>query len=540
MRPTVLVVDDEQDFKDTLSGRLRLDGYEVIAPPGIPPELQEESLRVLQSQRVDLAIVDMRQIRPRDPNDDSGRALIVAMKRQAPDLVVIAKTVYPPNPDIAIDLIRTELGETGPLAVDYLRAADLTSPGALEARVRAAFARWVRINFALSFSAEGLGPPMIARTLANVGRSSTMSVEEETELLFRRLYYEEGDGPIELRIEPLVEGKSNAKVMLATPRYTSGWREAEFVKIDTRGRIERELDNYRDYVKGQIMHRRAPHEERSAFTQRLGGFALTSLGIAPGDLQEFGDFYKQVNHSEVAGISAVVRDLFDETCGKWYRAAAPCSRSTREWIGQEFGNWRRSFAIGIDLATDGKSGDAMLSFPSAPGVLVPNPLHYLAEIILDRDYPEAVTHGDLNARNLLVDRFGKTWLIDFYHTHPSHVARDFCRLEATVLFELLESENLGALIGLSEHLANVDSLENTASYTDVPQIPEFGFATTVIGDIRGLAARALGLGRGLTDYFAICACCALKSATYKDIAPIRRRHAIVHAAKLMESLRLRV
>ena len=49
--------------------------------------------------------------------------------------------------------------------------------------------------------------------------------------------------------------------------------------------------------------------------------------------------------------------------------------------------------------------------------------------------PRAPVHGDLNGLNVLVDGYGRTWVIDLAHFGPGHALRDLAKLEATLLLE---------------------------------------------------------------------------------------------------------
>jgi hypothetical protein len=102
---------------------------------------------------------------------------------------------------------------------------------------------------------------------------------------------------------------------------------------------------------------------------------------------------------------------------------------------------------------------------------LPNPLYYLTKNgkwqtgIFDDDFPQCRTHGDMNARNIMVDvlydsegpiprmkggtgplpqtkAFYQTWLIDFYRTYPEHAFRDFIQLETVVRFVLMNGGTL--------------------------------------------------------------------------------------------------
>lgn len=354
-------------------------------------------------------------------------------------------------------------------------------------------------------------------------------------LLLRRLYFEHGKQPLRLRFEAISEGLSRARIMLVTPYYDDGTREPEIVKVDERSRSEREIENYRDYVMGKLGAWRAPQLLRQAFSERLGAFALTYLGLNTGSVREFGDFYRATTVSDGARVNRMISQLFRETCGRWYGEAETEYKSTTTWISEEFRDWPEFFRHGLDLATDGQGGEPIIRFVGYPDKALPNPLFMLRNIQLGASYRKAITHGDLNGRNILVDQDDRGWLIDFYHTRPSHALRDFCRLETTVLLELTDVFDLGLFDDIVIELARVRELSEEQHMDVELASSEIAGALRTVGHIRALAASTIGIMANTKEYFVICACNALKYAAFRDISTPRRRFAVLYATRMLES-----
>jgi len=86
------------------------------------------------------------------------------------------------------------------------------------------------------------------------------------------------------------------------------------------------------------------------------------------------------------------------------------------------------------LRPDYTPADPTINF-ALPAVALPNPLHWLArDEATVMPVCRSITHGDLQADNILMNDAGDCWLIDFYRTYPSHILRDFVELETDIKF----------------------------------------------------------------------------------------------------------
>jgi len=529
-----MVIDDEETWKTSISNRLKTIGYEVVVTPGVCEQLIEESLRLMGSTRIDLAIVDMRLCDPTDKSDSSGKDLVLEIKRRCRDCIIIAKTIYEPKVEYTVELLR-KLGEIPPVASDYILPEELPKKDDLENKVKRLFSLdrnsgGVGINFNLVIDPDDTISKLREHFSELLSEQYRYSLEEELEVLLKSLYFEGGEGLDKIKIEPRKKGKTSALVMLVKPYYTSKHLEAEIVKVDLKKRIEKELSNFNSYVRGQLGGRRSPRAERVSYTDSLGAFALTDLGIDPFDLEEFGDYFKRHIFNDPHKIINVIKVHFQETCNNWFARPKDVEKPLKTWIDQEFKNWEVDFLEGLNWVSQGKGNEGIITLYGLD-ISLRNPIPVIRQAKLSSEYKQTITHGDLNDRNFLVDKFHRTWLIDFYRTGPSHILRDFTRLETTLLFELMETENLNALIGFSEKLSRVRSLDD-----EIPSLEnqELDNMRLIIQEIRRLAARAQGLREGIDDYFMICSCYALKITSFKNDPPIRRRHSLIHASKLLE------
>jgi hypothetical protein len=67
----------------------------------------------------------------------------------------------------------------------------------------------------------------------------------------------------------------------------------------------------------------------------------------------------------------------------------------------------------------------------------------------------------LNGANIILDAHENVWLIDFFHTHRSHVLRDLVKLENDILYIYTPVQDADALeLGMrfSDFLLSIDDL----------------------------------------------------------------------------------
>jgi hypothetical protein len=99
----------------------------------------------------------------------------------------------------------------------------------------------------------------------------------------------------------------------------------------------------------------------------------------------------------------------------------------------------------------------------------------------------AITHGDLNGTNILVDREGKAWLIDFFKTGWGPALRDLAELESVVKFELLQTEDLLARYALERASLQARSFKHPIQLESLSRLAELGRAVATIQQLRALA-----------------------------------------------------
>lgn len=94
----ILVVDDQQSWRELLLGILENDGHEVVIARNF-----QETKTLLNTKRFDLAIIDMRLV-DSDVYNIEGMKVLQEVKRQHPGMKAIIFTGYP-DPDQKIKAI---------------------------------------------------------------------------------------------------------------------------------------------------------------------------------------------------------------------------------------------------------------------------------------------------------------------------------------------------------------------------------------------------------------------------------------------------
>jgi hypothetical protein len=137
--------------------------------------------------------------------------------------------------------------------------------------------------------------------------------------------------------------------------------------------------------------------------------------------------------------------------------------------------------------------EASIALPGIPGKHA-NPLkiypQILSSILKGR---RSCVHGDLHLRNVLVDEWGRAWLIDFARVEKRHNLFDFIKLETYVRLRALAHDDL--TFSLDEYVQFEEALAATIlgeGGTTCPDNDHLQFAYKVILAIRDIARKYMG------------------------------------------------
>lgn len=349
----------------------------------------------------------------------------------------------------------------------------------------------LRINFRLRYAADSLQTlESCAQDIHGPG-GDWLGVErirfQMRDLMTRLFLYAD-----EIRIRKMPAGLSGSAVIQVRPMQNGTPAQWVVVKIGRRDKIEQEQARYEKYVQDFLpAHRVAVL--RSAFTPHLGAIAFTLANLPWDQAGNFGDFYRSESS---AHIIAAAQHLFRETCELWYRGRRPAGEINLAKVyvkafeleaqPERLANEMASLRPGFERL------QPQIEFPALAKSL-PNPLRFTDDgDAVTLPVVCCITHGDLHAGNILVNKKGECWLIDFYRTHESHVLRDFVKLEVDIKFNLMPARDAKTFAEFETRLLNWDKLRRRASSFNDAELDK---AFAVIHTLRDEAQSLLDIGR---------------------------------------------
>ena len=475
-RPHLLLVEDEPNIYLTLQRRLKNENYAVTLATDYQTAYEQ-----LTTQHFHLAIIDVRL--SDDETDQSGMRLLRDVERLG------LRGVMP-------CLIITAIG-TKAMALQALQKLGAErfiekEPGLyiteLLDAVRVALGKY-RFSFGIEYVADTAhkieqGAHYVRSEEPD--RPSPEQLVPQIEDLLGKLFY----GANRLWIDRIYAGLSGSFVLEAHPTWPTGLGQSMVVKIGRNSKTRTEEDNYRRHVEHFLPARHATQLD-TAYTQHLGGLLYTFVEMEAEDTINFNAYYQQHTTEQ---INDALHRLFTVTCRLWYQGRTPPDyESLRDMYLDAFNLSSQPDRLAREIASlrpEYVPGDPTISFTS-PSVTLPNPLHWLArDEATVMPVCRSITHGDLQADNILMNDAGDCWLIDFYRTYPSHILRDFIELETDIKFRLMGDLTPEEFARLEETLIE---LQHPAQALTLPiGLPETAQkAAHVIAGLRAEAWRLL-------------------------------------------------
>ncbi|HXM71342.1 MAG TPA: response regulator [Thermoanaerobaculia bacterium] len=342
--------------------------------------------------------------------------------------------------------------------------------------------------------------------------------------------------------QPMARGKSGSGVLKVQPFYPgTGAGRIAVVKFGEAGAIRREEQNFRRHVRRFLGGGRSTGIEDAEQRSLLGAIHYSLLGTADDEFVDFADFYGSHGIDEVCGA---LDNLFLKTCAPWYANAG--GLKLRD-LGEEYRSLLGLSAEGLEepmrkglKSVQGKDRLHFDSLTSRRAFL--SPLPYLAARHFACPTYECITHGDLNAENIFVDRAGSTWLIDFLNTGPGHILRDFAVLDVTLRVILLPAGDatLDERLALEEDLLARKRLGEFDAQSGRLSTSNQALAKThaAVVHLRRLAADQVrrNPGNDIGEYSIALLFYALRLIRFWDLPMVQREHAMLSAALLAERL----
>ena len=458
----ILIVDDEQSFRQQLGDNLEKLGYVVSFADSCATAKHS-----LMASSYALAIVDLHMENfDGDVTDDAGVDLVKYIHDNHHDVPVIIATNYANWKTLR----RTaKLG-----AADYL---DKTPDelGALGDKI----ANNIKRNLSLRIER----PP---------GQAELREYERE---IMQKLFLTS----TVIRVHDFTEGSRGARLYRVDSRDADGtWIVPFMAKIGWRDAVAEELTRFQRYAAHKIPNSRYPEIVSTAFAGRHGGIACAFVGGF--DLSRavtLREYYRKHSATEVKGI---FDRIFPELFRIWHenKGNKQPINLFDEYEGLLFEVGKLESAVSTYLK--GYSDGELIRIPEL-GYEFRNPI--LAWRNLKKSYDVrtylSTVHGDLNGGNVLIDQGGNLWLIDFERTSRGHIVMDHAELEIVVKYSLLEGASMLELAELERHLTNGPNLFSPTRLRDASE--SIRKALQVIVSIRSQAEAALAPLADPIEYF---------------------------------------
>jgi len=356
-----------------------------------------------------------------------------------------------------------------------------------------------------------------------------------------------------VRLYPLVHGFSGANVFLVEREKTPGRRMApRVIKLGRKEQIEAEVQSYQKYVLEYF----SPPPKLEGTQYSTNGFRAgfcTSYARIKGKVRTFEEFFSA---SKGAASEKIIKPVFSEDLlGSFLQNPQRIRRRLyREDYQLDENDWRKIDeavkALGLPQVEDGAfvfRGHTYLN-PLKKAKAWFDEKDVQSRLQVSFDTMTAIVHGDLNARNILIDDNNNVFIIDFAKTGKGHILKDFCRLEVEIKFcltELATEDDVLRAVEWEKKLLLIQRKKSHRSLNDLLAMPKdnLGFdeiTTGCIRELREYARRALGLyltdSVGPEQYYLGLLHHTLEAIRYKQCDRNSRLFALISASLLCQAL----
>lgn len=471
----LLLADDDPIFLRTCRNKLEEAGFTVLSASN-----PDEAIAILQTERVHLAILDLRMERDEDEKDKSGLLVAKQTSRLIPKIIL---TKFPAYQDV-VEALKQDL-QNHQAAVEFLDKRD-TRPDQLVAAVEEILAHYVTINWELGIQWQPHNTflQLVNCLSPNLPDSQLASRSAEFEDLFRKLFAEFTQITIGQTFT-----QSNGRLMLPVFAFDPVGTETRFiVSCGSQTAVLAENQRYQKRIPDRLSIKNLG-QLHSVTTTNFGATAYTFMG---NDLEATATIRQLYRKRAIESLLPAIDHLYQTNLGGWYETGREQNKQAD--LHAFFHQWlqldelissltllqrllpalaERALAAGVmELDVEGrqitfrlKGGEETYRFP--------NPVMLLAQNRLPqtRRAQWGITHGRINGDTVLVDQQNHTWLLDFAQVGRAPLLIDFVSLETAVKYDLFDhrafSQRLAIEIKLNQvsHLQddiNLDNLESEA------------------------------------------------------------------------------
>lgn len=520
----ILLVENNPIVSKPVSLCLESSGYEVVVA-----RTPSEAERCLKEQIIHVMIIDKRLGDDHDPDDTLGFTL--ASKRPS-NIPFIVMTAY--GEDESIHRAWKELK-----ASDFINKSDPQAIEKLIASLKSVFES-LNSNFELQILSE---PPLelIAQKI-ELPKSNEIhpATASDLERILQALFYQAD----QVQMKQLMTNEANPSIsrggsllMLAKQHRLEGWCPYVVVKFAWANEIEEEGRKY-GILTPLLGGQRIPRlrETEIAYSHDMGGLVYSLVSEDDlGNIAPFSTFYQ---NRKAEQIIRLLEPFFRITFGELYKDASRTMINLSEKYAAQLHLTPAKLVFAIKTLRGEGYNLPLLKFEGIPEQM-PNPVTWaLAETgfrSMDRLVRHCLCHGDLHGKNMLVDKQGYVWLIDFARVDDSHALRDFVELETDIKFNLLKENDLATLFKMERALLEPDRFNQP--YPVLRSVdPNTQKAYQVICNLRQVAGSLIQMEGEMREYYEALFIHTLNILRLKHILPKKKEHALMAASLACQRL----
>jgi len=525
----ILVVDDDEKWRTFLSlileqARFRVDTVGTSI----------EALECLRQKAYHLVVLDVR-LRESDPANVEGMDLLREIKTKglAEAMGIVMLSAY-----ATVEQMRTGFREYS--IRDFLSKDEFDSLEFPE-RVRGLFTENFNINLNLEIDwQQNSGPEQAVLDLSlgderiECNTPLQKRVAQELDDLLCRLFYRAD----RLLVLYATAGSNRTGLLLVQPLKQTGAERTVVVKFGDVETIKKEYEKFVEYVQPFV---RATGHTTSLDMRRtslLGGIVY-ALGQADA-VQTFGAFYRG---ADVPHIRGSLNNLFLQTCGAWYaNPGALRLHDLSDDYQQHLSLKAEKLQKVFENLNTAQQGDRLYFRSLGNEYSFANPLRSIVDQPVIRSTYVCLTHGGINADNILIDDNGQTYLVDFARTGPSHILRDIAALDAMVRLRLLPTSEatLKERLRMEEALCDAERFseigQSAKGFLDSTENPSVIKAFSAAIHLRSLARQLVADNPrdDISELYVALFYYALDSLQVKSLSQVQRDHALLSASLLYE------
>ena len=261
--------------------------------------------------------------------------------------------------------------------------------------------------------------------------------EEET-LLLRELFNRYQSAEF-CEIDEENAGLSGDRVLRANPERKEAVEQSCLVKVGRKFRIAIEKEKMETFVSGILHPNYHPRMIGYAFGLKTAALRL-SWASEPNEIPFSLRQVYQNSENSIESIVNIIDNLFLRVLSDWHTRNSH-RRAIYLFKGlSRFTSLLKDRLEGMQLNSNIE--EEVIQLPDL-GIETNNPLFLMKNLISNKSsekisIPEGIHHGDLNARNIILDNRGMICLIDFYKTSVGFQLLDAARLEVDLRYETLQ------------------------------------------------------------------------------------------------------